>query len=125
MLRNKQLLVLLSLVLLATMVLGGCSRGQALAKELNYNLDTEPPTIDPALSTDTTSVQCVELLFLGLTDFDDQTLDVIPELATEWSASADGLTWTFKMRKDVQWVQYDPATKKVTKQRPVTAHDVV
>jgi oligopeptide transport system substrate-binding protein len=125
MLRNKQLLVLLSLVLLATMVLSGCSRGQALAKEINMNLTTEPPTLDPALSTDTTSVQCVELLFLGLTDFDDQTLEVIPELATEWSASADGLTWTFKMRKDVQWVQYDPATKKVTKQRPVTAHDVV
>lgn len=92
MLRNKQLLVLLSIVLLVTTVLSGCSRGQALAKELNYNLYTEPPTIDPALSTDTTSVQCVELLFLGLTDFDDETLEVIPELATEWSASADGLT---------------------------------
>jgi oligopeptide transport system substrate-binding protein len=125
MLRNKQLLVLLSIVLLVTTVLSGCSRGQALAKELNYNLYTEPPTIDPALSTDTTSVQCVELLFLGLTDFDDETLEVIPELATEWSASADGLTWTFKMRDDVSWVHYDPATKKVTKQRPVTAHDVV
>ncbi|HHX43581.1 MAG TPA: peptide ABC transporter substrate-binding protein [Chloroflexi bacterium] len=70
-------------------------------------------------------MQCVELLFLGLTDFDDETLEVIPELATEWSASADGLTWTFKMRDDVSWVHYDPATKKVTKQRPVTAHDVV
>jgi len=123
--RNKQLLVLLSLVLLVTTVLSGCSSGQAMAKEINMNLGTEPPTIDPALTTDTTSVQCVELLFLGLTDFDDQTLEVIPELATEWSASADGLTWTFKMRKDVQWVQYDPATEKVTKHRPVTAHDVV
>jgi oligopeptide transport system substrate-binding protein len=125
MLRNKQLLVVLSLVLLVAMVLSGCARGQALAKEINMNLGTEPPTIDPALTTDTTSVQCVELLFLGLTDFDDQTLEVIPELATEWSASADGLTWTFKMRQDVQWVQYDPATEQVTKQRPVTAHDVV
>ena len=29
------------------------------------------------------------------------------------------------MRKDVQWVQYDPATKKTTKKGPVTAKDVV
>ena len=29
------------------------------------------------------------------------------------------------MRKDVQWVQYDPATKKATKKGPVTAKDIV
>lgn len=92
---------------------------------INMNLGTEPPTADPNLATDTTSVQVIELLFLGLTDFDDQTLDTVPELATEWSASDDGLVWTFRMRDDVQWVHYDPANRTVEQMGPVTAHDVV
>ena len=125
MLHNKRTFVLLAIVMVVSIAAGGCARGAALAKELNWNLGTEPPTLDPALATDTTSVQCDELLFLGLTDFDDQTLETIPELATEWSVSTDGLVWTFKMRKDVEWVHYDPATQKTTKKGKVTAHDVV
>jgi oligopeptide transport system substrate-binding protein len=98
---------------------------------LNYNLGVEPPQVDPALGTDTTSVLVDEQLFLGLTDFDDETSEVIPELATDWSVSADGLVWTFNMRDDVPWVQYNPATGEVTVMTDdegnpdmVDAHDV-
>jgi oligopeptide transport system substrate-binding protein len=98
---------------------------------LNVNLGTEPPQVDPALSTDTTSVQVDEALFLGLTDFDDETSEVIPELATDWSVSDDGLVWTFNMRDDVPWVRYNPATGETVimtddegNPRMVTAHDV-
>jgi hypothetical protein len=38
---------------------------------LHWNILGEPPQVDPALSTDTTSVLVDEQLFLGLTDFDD------------------------------------------------------
>jgi len=125
MFRSKVLFVLMAMVLLASLALTGCSQTTAKGPEINMNLGTEPPTADPALASDTTSTQVDELLFLGLTDFDDKTVAVIPELATEWSVSPDGLVWTFKMRKDVQWVQYDPATKKTTKKGPVTANDIV
>jgi len=98
---------------------------------LHWNLGTEPPQIDPALSTDTTSVLIDEQLFLGLTDFDDVTSEVIPELATDWEVSEDGLVWTFYMRDDVPWVKYNPATGDaaiVTDEdgnpRMVNAHDV-
>lgn len=124
MLRNK-LFVLLSVIMIAAMVLSGCSAGQATGKQLNLNLATEPPSLDPGLATDSTSVQCIEMLFLGLTDFDDKTMELVPELASSWKVSDDGLTWTFTMRKDVQWVQYDPKTKKNTKKGAVTAKDVV
>jgi oligopeptide transport system substrate-binding protein len=77
---------------------------------LNWNLSTEPPQVDPALSTDTTSVLVDEMLFLGLTDFDDETSEVIPELATEWESNEDGTVWTFYMRDDVPWVLHNPAT---------------
>ncbi|MCD6520957.1 MAG: peptide ABC transporter substrate-binding protein [Anaerolineae bacterium] len=124
MLHKKRLFGLLTILMVLAIVLSGCAKGKATATEINLNLGTEPPTADPALATDTTSVQVDELLFLGLTDFDDKTLEVIPELATEWSVSDDGLTWTFKMRKDVYWVKYEPG-KKPKKMRKVTAHDVV
>lgn len=98
---------------------------------LNWNLGTEPPQVDPALSTDTTSVQVDQALFLGLTDVDDKTNEVVSELATDWSVSEDGLVWTFNMRDDVPWVNYNPATKEVTvmtdengNPRMVNAHDV-
>jgi oligopeptide transport system substrate-binding protein len=92
---------------------------------LNWNLGTEPPTLDPALAEDTTSVACIENLFLGLTDLDPETNEVVPELATEWSVSEDGLVWTFKMRQDAKWVKYNRGTGKVEELGPVTAHDVV
>jgi len=81
---------------------------------LRWNLATEPPTLDPALATDTTSVFVDEQLFLGLTDFDDETMEVTPELAKEWRPSEDGLVWTFILRDDVKW----------TDGKPVTAYDV-
>ncbi len=77
---------------------------------LHANLGTEPPTLDPSLATDTTSVTLDRNLFVGLTDFDPVTGDVSPMLATDWSVSDDGLTWTFNLRNDIPWVHYDPAT---------------
>ena len=98
---------------------------------LDWNLVGEPPQVDPALSTDTTSVQVDEMLFLGLTDFDDETSEVIPELATEWESNEDGSVWTFYMRDDVPWVKHNPATGETAvvedeegNPRMVNAHDV-
>lgn len=99
---------------------------------LNYNLGTEPPTGDPALNSDTTSNAVVTNLFNGLTQVDPKTSEVTPNLATEWSVSADGLEWTFKMRDDVPWVKYNPLTGETTQEvdadgnpRFVNANDVV
>ncbi|MCK4682153.1 hypothetical protein KAT59_03905, partial [Candidatus Bipolaricaulota bacterium] len=99
---------------------------------LNYNLGAEPPTADPALATDTTSVYVDEAMFLGLTDLDEKDFFPVPELATSWDVSADGLEWTFHMRNDVPWVHCDPDTGEITKvldadgnPRIVNANEVV
>ncbi len=91
---------------------------------VHLNLGSEPPTLDPALATDLTSIDVIQQLFLGLTGLKPETGEVIPRLATSWDISPDGLVYTFHMRNDAYWVRYDPATDTFEKIRPVTAYDV-
>ncbi len=49
------------------------------------------------------------LTFVGLTQFTD-TGEVVPNLATTWSISDDGITYTFKMRHDARWEDGYPVT---------------
>ena len=98
---------------------------------LMLNVGKEPETADPAFVTDTTSLQLVESIFLGLTGLDKDS-NVITELATEWEPSNDGLTWTFSIRDDITWVRYNCSTNQVEQVLdeygnpiPVTANDVV
>ena len=81
--------------------------------------------LDPTRAEDLYSINPIENLFLGLTDVDPVTIQLRPELATEWSANEAGDTWTFKLRGDVPWVRYDPATKQTTEIRKVVAGDIV
>ena len=120
----KRLALVLTLVLVLGMALSACKPAEKLAKSLNRDFGTEPPSVDPGLSTDTTSVDAVQLLFMGVTNFDLKTLESKPWLAKDFKVSADGLVWTFNLRNDVYWVQYDPATDKATKKRLVTAQDI-
>lgn len=50
-----------------------------------------------------------ELLFPGLTRW-DKDLKPVPDLATSWKASGDGLKWTFTLRKNVKWSDGKPLT---------------
>ncbi|MEA3349182.1 MAG: peptide ABC transporter substrate-binding protein [Chloroflexota bacterium] len=102
---------------------------------LNWNWGTEPPTLDPSLATDTTSVDADRNLFVGLTQFDPVSGKVTPYLATDWEIGedADGnQTWTFNLRDDIAWVNYNPSTGETTQvtdadgnPRFVNANDVV
>src|SRR5258706_9651925 len=79
---------------------------------------------DPQLAGSIVSVRWVDNTFLGLTDLSPETAQVRPEAATEWS-SKDSVTWTFKLRKDIPWVSWNPDTQEAKVQRMVTAQDVV
>jgi oligopeptide transport system substrate-binding protein len=99
---------------------------------LNTGGSGDVPTIDPSLSTDTTSVQIVEETTVGLTRQNEVTTDNEPGMATSWDVSQDGKTYTFHLRTDVPWVKYDSTTGQVVKvqdcngnDRMVTANDFV
>ena len=89
---------------------------EPMAEELvlRTSLGAEPTSIDPNLAQDAFGINSLEGLFLGLTNINNETGEIEPELATSWEVSEDGLVWTFKMREDAVW----------TDGKPVTAHDI-
>ena len=84
--------ILLILLLLA------CRSG--IPAGLKYYWNSDPRSLDPALSTDVPTGEAVTLLFDNLTEFDTEGR-LVPGLATGWSASTNGMTWTFRLRRGV------------------------
>ena len=105
---------LVGVLLVAALVLTACPAPQPQAPAeadmgpvtLDWNLGTEPPSLDPSLATDTSSVAILNETMLALTELDPDTQDATPELATSWESSEDGTVWTFSLRDDVAWVTY-------------------
>jgi peptide/nickel transport system substrate-binding protein len=60
-------------------------------------------TLDPHDATDGFSVNNTSNVFDTLVRFRADTTQVEPSLAESWTASADGLVWTFKLRKGVKF----------------------
>ena len=70
---------------------------------------TEPPTLDPALATDHSSVQVAIQLFEGLTEIDEAGQPA-PLGAERWEVADDGRTFTFFLRPDRMWSDGSPVT---------------
>ena len=81
---------------------------------ITYSTLGGPLTLNLALANDSSSSGILNYLFEGLTDVSWLTDQVEPSLAESWDRSDDGLTWTFRLRRDVAW--HDG--------QPFTAHDV-
>ncbi|MCB0183828.1 MAG: peptide ABC transporter substrate-binding protein, partial [Caldilineaceae bacterium] len=81
---------------------------------------TDISTLDPQIAADSVSSNYIENLFVQLTNYELGTADIVPEAATEWEVSEDGLTYTFHIRPDIPWVYYDPTSGKTTQvKRPL------
>ncbi len=73
----------------------------------------EIPTLDPGLMEDNVSIDIGQNLFSGLLRFDEKTLKPVPEIATELpKVSADGKTYTFKLRTNAKFSNGDAITAK-------------
>jgi oligopeptide transport system substrate-binding protein len=90
------------------------------------------PTLDPQIAEDVTSINYVENLFVQLTNYDLETSEIIPEAATSWTISDDGLIYTFNLRTDIPWVYHNPVTGGTSQEvdeegnvRYLNAHDFV
>ncbi len=99
---------------------------------LRFYSTTDIPTLDPQIAEDVVSINMIENLFVNLTNYDLETAEIIPEAATSWDISDDGLTYTFHLRTDIPWVKHNPVTGETTQEvddegnpRFVTANDFV
>lgn len=96
----KKLLVLLTAVALA----GGLAFAQSGPDTYVYMSFGNIVTLDPEGVYDTASGQITENIYETLVGYDGESItDFVPQLATEWSASDDGLTWTYTLREGVQF----------------------
>lgn len=68
---------------------------------LRLSISTEPPSLDPNLSTDSVSHLLISNLQCGLTRYDTKTLSAKPCIAESWSL--EGTRVVFKIRKDAYW----------------------
>src|SRR5207245_596669 len=60
-------------------------------------------TLNPLLVADQVSLSLSHLFFSGLVTLDPKTGAPSPDLAEAWTASDDGLTYTFTLRQKVKW----------------------
>ncbi len=108
----------LTLVALA----GFIGLGEAAAKTLVYCSEGSPEGFNPSLYTaGTTFDASSRAIYNRLVEFERGTTKIIPALATSWTISKDGLTYTFKLRKGVKF----QATKNFKPTRNFNADDVL
>ena len=94
----------------------------AQAKTLVYCSEGSPEGFDPALYTAGTTFNASSRpVYNRLVEFERGTTKLIPGLAESWSASDDGLEYTFKLRAGVKF----HSTDYFTPSRDFNADDVV
>jgi len=77
-------------------------------------------TLDPAIGYDWQNPSMMQALFDGLMDYEPGTTTLTPDLAESFNISADGLTYTFNLRKGVTFHngrEFTSADVKYTLQR--------
>jgi peptide/nickel transport system substrate-binding protein len=63
----------------------------------------DPTYLDPALVSDGESFRITKQIYEGLVELKPGTTQLQPKLATRWTPSRDGKTWTFTLRRGVKF----------------------
>ena len=72
-------------------------------KILVYGHSGNSTSLDPAQMKEGDSFHVAVNMYETLVNLDEQGTTVLPSLAEKWESSDDGLTYTFKLRKDVKF----------------------
>ena len=75
---------------------------------LVFAASADPVVLDGALVSDGESLRAIDQMFEGLVTLSPGGTDIEPALATEWSASDDGLAWTFTLQEGVTFHDGEP-----------------
>ncbi|MGX7420142.1 peptide ABC transporter substrate-binding protein [Carnobacterium gallinarum] len=124
--KKSKLIGLASIALLSTVVLTACGGSKedtsknesgkdtnselADKQEINLIETAEIPTMDSVLNTDAVGSIVMNNVFEGLYRKDLKGENALAMAAEEPKVSEDGLTYTFKIRKDAKWSNGDAVT---------------
>ena len=119
---KKILFLSLALILISSSFLSGCSLSRLSTTSSPISsptssgngiltfTNTGPYTLDPAATNDALSGSYIVQIFNGLLKLDNN-LEPVPDIAESMpTISADGLTYTFHLRKDVKFSDGTPVT---------------
>ena len=114
-------IVNLVLVLLAALVLPPAPASAQVPRDVVViGMEAEPPGLDPGQALGLHTLRVTHEIFETLVTTPPDSTDVVPGLAESWQTSPDGLAWTFKLRRGVQFhdgTPLDAAAVKFTYDR--------
>jgi ABC-type dipeptide transport system, periplasmic component len=104
-------------VVLILVITSGCGNNKASSSsgtpagttknQLVIGLDDDPPQLDPQMSSAAVDRQVFQSIYNKLVNIDPKG-KIIPELATSWTISKDGKTYTFNLRNNVKFQDGTP-----------------
>ena len=110
------------MTLLASGVLAACSGSGSSAKgekTFSYVYETDPDSLNYLTTGKAAVANITSNVVDGLME-NDRYGNFVPSMAEDWSVSQDGLTYTYKIRKDAKWY-----TSEGEEYAPVKAQDFV
>lgn len=60
-------------------------------------------TLNPHFAATNQEMLVIRNIYNGLLKYKPDSVEIAGDLATSWDVSADGLSYTFKLRPDVEW----------------------
>lgn len=107
----KLITVILTLILTISLFLSGCGQKTTAdnKKYLRLAKDVDLTSMDQHVATDELSFESIAATIEGLYTLDKDG-NIIPAIALSDEVTNDGLTYTFKLRKDAKWSNGDTVT---------------
>ena len=115
----KKRLIGTGLVLATGILLSACGQSNTDTSTFSSTFSANPTTFNYLLDYYADNTAVITNLVDGLLE-NDSYGNLTPALAEEWSVSSDGLTYTYKLRKDAKWYTADGE-----EYAPVKAQDFV
>ncbi len=89
-------------------VFSACGKDTGEGGELTVPIDNDPVYLDPQIATDKGAKTIINNCFEGLVRL-TETGEITAGVADDWKVSDDGLTYTFTLRQDAQWLVTEAA----------------
>lgn len=106
MMKMKKRLIGTGLVLATGILLSACGQSNTDTSTYSSTFSANPTTFNYLLDYYADNTAVITNLVDGLLE-NDSYGNLTPALAEDWSVSADGLTYTYKLRKDSKWYTAD------------------